>query len=84
MDTKELAYLILQGEYVKMILGKDDYTEAEVMAQTNYLFPDGWTLLDSERRLELVGKAIEEKKNLREIFDREIDGIFVSVNSDTK
>lgn len=84
MDAKEIAYLLLQDKYLRMILGKDNYTEDEVFAQIHKLFPMDWSLLGVDLKIKLIAKAIKEKKNLREIFDRESNENMLPPRLDSK
>ncbi|MBR2678528.1 MAG: hypothetical protein IKE63_03840 [Bacilli bacterium] len=84
MDTKEIVYLLLQDKYLKIILGKDKYTEDEVMAQSHMLFPMDWSYVDYDLKNKLISKAIKEKRNLREIYEREMNPDELPPRLDTK
>lgn len=71
MDKKEVAYLILQDKYIKIILNKDDYTAEEVTANSHKLFPFDWSFVDIEDKIRYITEAIKEKKNLIEVYERE-------------
>ncbi len=69
MEAKEIAYLLLQHKYLCMILGKEDYTEEEALAQSHKVFPTNWYFTDTDRKIKLIARAIKEKRNLREICE---------------
>lgn len=73
METNEVAYLLLQNRYLKMILEKDNYSEEEVLKMHHKLFPTDWTYIDFDLRNKLIAKAIKEKKNLIEVYEREMN-----------
>ncbi len=71
MDNRDIAYLLLQDKYIKKELGQDDYTEQDIIEKSNDLFPEDWFLLDVQDRINIIAKAINEKKNLIYIYERE-------------
>ena len=82
--NKEAAYLLLQNQYLKQILDKDEYTEEEVIEYSNKLFPNEWFLIDVEKRIQLISKAIKEKRDLNEIYERETNTDLLPPKLDTK
>ena len=71
MTNEDIAYLLLQNKYLKQKLGKDNYTEAEVIANSNKIFPMDWFSIDAKTRIKIISKAIKEKRDLNEIYERE-------------
>ena len=71
MENEEIAYLILQDMYLKQKLGKDDYTEEEILFGNQKYFPDEWFFNSVEVRLNIISKAIKENRDLVEVYERE-------------
>ena len=71
MNNEDVAYLLLQDKYIKQELKQEDYTEEDLMKKTQYLFPGDWFSLDVKDRIKIIAKAINEKKNLIYIYERE-------------
>lgn len=68
-ENKQLAYLILQNKYLQL-MEKDYKSESEILSELNEVFPEDWTIkYDIEKRIELLGKAIKEKRNVIEIVE---------------
>ena len=71
MENEEIAYLILQDMYLKQKLGKDEYTEEEILFGNQKYFPDEWFFNSAEVRLNIISKAIKENRDLVEVYERE-------------
>ncbi|MBQ3297630.1 MAG: hypothetical protein IJG97_02360 [Bacilli bacterium] len=71
MENEEIAYLILQDMYLKQKLGKDEYTEEEILFGNQKYFPDEWFFNSVEVRLNIISKAIKENRDLVEVYERE-------------
>ena len=71
MENEEIAYLILQDMYLKQKLGKDEYTEEEILFGNKKYFPDEWFFNSVEVRLNIISKAIKENRDLVEVYERE-------------
>lgn len=71
-ENKQLAYLILQNKYLQL-MEKDYKSESEILSELNEVFPEDWTIkYDIEKRIELLGKAIKEKRNVIEIVEEKV------------
>ena len=73
VNIKEIGYMLLQDKYLKVILGKDNYTTKEVMLKSYKLFPKNWSFADLDMKNRLITKAIKEKRSLVEIYNREMN-----------
>lgn len=77
MDEKEIVYLILQDKYLKM-LGYENYSEDQMIAENLDVFPIDWFLIDFDKRIKLISEAIKKGKKLNEFADLEHDIISLS------
>lgn len=74
MENKEIAYLILQSKYLKM-LGYDNSSEEEILKNSLKLFPSDWFNYDIDKKIELIAKAINNNVNLNSIVEDLEDGM---------
>lgn len=65
-----MVYLLLQDQYLKMILEKKDYTEEEGLEALRRSVPSGFAYLDHDKKNILIAQAIREKISLTRIFDQ--------------
>ena len=71
LKKKALYITILQDMYLKQKLGKDEYTEEEILFGNQKYFPDEWFFNSVEVRLNIISKAIKENRDLVEVYERE-------------
>ena len=68
-ESIELAYLILQNKYLKLRTKK--ISENEILTSINDIFPEDWTIkYDIQSRIEILGKALKENKDIKDIIEK--------------
>lgn len=67
MNTKQMVYLLLQHEYLKM-LNLDNLSEEEILKNSHEIFPNDWFLTYSlDKQIECISEAIKQKKKINEL-----------------
>lgn len=69
----EIAYFILQNKYIQQKMGKR-LSEKEILNSINDIFPEDWTIkYNIKSRIKILGQAIKENRDIREITEKGIN-----------